>query len=399
MPTPFLLVGDAPRRSTGLARIARDLTHHLTDEAGALELQVAQAGPDTGEGLQWARWPFYGLSTSTEDWGASSLPAVWQEAFGDRPGVILTVWDAARCFHLVEGAARALPEGMSWWGYFPVDARTRMGGFGGPAGATVRAYSRVLGYGRWGGAVLKQVRGGEPVKYLPHGIDEGVWHPAAAAGQDPVYPLTGFDQLRTGTILLGTVMANQPRKDFGSWAETLRTLLDRGWKVHGWLHTDFLVSPQNGGWSVPELLDLYGLQRKVTVTTRLDDATLAACYARCAVTYLPSLGEGFGYPIVESLACGTPCVHTTDAGGAELVPRSEWRVPHRADRLEGVYGLVRPVYLAEDWANAIERVIRWREAEGAEVVREYCRGAVAHLSWRSIWPRWRSWIRQGLEAL
>jgi hypothetical protein len=82
----------------------------------------------------------------------------------------------------------------------------------------------------------------------------------------------------------------------------------------------------------------------------------------------------------------------------ELVPKVEWRFPVRERRLESVYALQRPVFRAADVANAIERIWRWREAVGEATVRAYCRGATAHLSWSSLWPRWYSWIKQGLEG-
>jgi glycosyltransferase involved in cell wall biosynthesis len=40
----------------------------------------------------------------------------------------------------------------------------------------------------------------------------------------------------------------------------------------------------------------------------VDDATLASAYAACAFTVYPSLLEGFGLPVLESLAHGKPCV-------------------------------------------------------------------------------------------
>jgi glycosyltransferase involved in cell wall biosynthesis len=40
----------------------------------------------------------------------------------------------------------------------------------------------------------------------------------------------------------------------------------------------------------------------------VDDETLAALYRRAAVVLLPSEREGFGLPVIEALACGTPVV-------------------------------------------------------------------------------------------
>jgi glycosyltransferase involved in cell wall biosynthesis len=51
-----------------------------------------------------------------------------------------------------------------------------------------------------------------------------------------------------------------------------------------------------------------GILDAVVVLPFVDRATLAAVYRRAALTLLPSEREGFGLPLVESLACGTPMV-------------------------------------------------------------------------------------------
>jgi glycosyltransferase involved in cell wall biosynthesis len=51
-----------------------------------------------------------------------------------------------------------------------------------------------------------------------------------------------------------------------------------------------------------------GIADAIGVVPFVDRGTLSAIYRRAALTLLPSEREGFGLPLVESLACGTPLV-------------------------------------------------------------------------------------------
>jgi glycosyltransferase involved in cell wall biosynthesis len=78
----------------------------------------------------------------------------------------------------------------------------------------------------------------------------------------------------------------------------------------------------------------------------IDRQVLAAVYRRAAVVLLPSLREGFGWPVLEAMACGTPVV-------ASDIP------PHRAIGDDAIdYAPPRDV---QAWVEAVDRLLRDRE--------------------------------------
>lgn len=56
------------------------------------------------------------------------------------------------------------------------------------------------------------------------------------------------------------------------------------------------------------LAKVLGLEEAIVVLPFLDRSTLAAVYRHSAVLLLPSEREGFGLPVLEALACGTPVI-------------------------------------------------------------------------------------------
>lgn len=59
---------------------------------------------------------------------------------------------------------------------------------------------------------------------------------------------------------------------------------------------------------VPRIRWLRAKGRPISWLKHTDDVTLLRAYQECAFTVYPSLAEGFGLPIIESLAHGKPCI-------------------------------------------------------------------------------------------
>jgi glycosyltransferase involved in cell wall biosynthesis len=62
-----------------------------------------------------------------------------------------------------------------------------------------------------------------------------------------------------------------------------------------------------------------GLQEHVRFLGRIPDDDLPAFYNASAVVVLPSYYEGFGYPVVEAMACGRPVIAANTTSLPEVV--------------------------------------------------------------------------------
>lgn len=73
-----------------------------------------------------------------------------------------------------------------------------------------------------------------------------------------------------------------------------------------------LVIAGGKGWMVEQIFaaaeDVGDLRRDIMFTGFVDDVDLPALYAAADVFAFPTLYEGFGIPVVEAMACGTPVV-------------------------------------------------------------------------------------------
>ncbi len=98
------------------------------------------------------------------------------------------------------------------------------------------------------------------------------------------------------------------------------------------------------GWETGETLDsLRSLGDRARMLGYVSDAALAELYRRCAVFCYPSLGEGFGLPVLEAMAAGAAVLTSNvsslpEVGGEAVAYADPLRVQDIAAQLQSLLG-------------------------------------------------------------
>jgi glycosyltransferase involved in cell wall biosynthesis len=100
-----------------------------------------------------------------------------------------------------------------------------------------------------------------------------------------------------------------------------------------------------------DLAKALGLQDSILCLPALNAEMLAAVYRRAALVVIPSEAEGFGLPLAEAMACGTPVV-------ASAIPALR--------EVAGGAAVHCPVGAIEDWTEAVLTLLQQREFSPAE---------------------------------
>jgi glycosyltransferase involved in cell wall biosynthesis len=169
---------------------------------------------------------------------------------------------------------------------------------------TARRADVVLATSDFAAAAISSGLGVEPdrIRAIPPGLDAMFATPAA----DGIEALRfRFGLARPYLLSVGTV---EPRKNLAFLADVFDAAT--------WFDGDLVLAGALG-WKYEPILDRLQAARRSSAIRLLQgvgDDALPALYAGAEAFLFPSIDEGFGFPPLEAMACGTPVV--ASAGGA-----------------------------------------------------------------------------------
>ncbi len=153
-----------------------------------------------------------------------------------------------------------------------------------------------------------------PVQAIPLGT-ESVCHvlrdklPAPAASGSPSVAVADAQRSALSAQPIPTILSVgslEGRKNHLALLDACEQLWSAGARFE--LRLIGLAHPQTGRAALARLRALQAAGRPLRYDGPATDAALASAYASCAFTIYPSLIEGFGLPVIESLAHGKPCI-------------------------------------------------------------------------------------------
>lgn len=161
--------------------------------------------------------------------------------------------------------------------------------FDGIAAVSVDSRDALLDYWRWLG-----VKSPPPVQAIPLGIDDHPIDLTKAEGGKDSPPVV---------LCVGTLEA---RKNHLALLEACEALWADGLTFE--LHLIGMAQAQTGQRALERVRSLQAAGRSLRYDGPVSDSALHDAYRRAAFTVYPSLMEGFGLPVLESLRSGRPCI-------------------------------------------------------------------------------------------
>jgi glycosyltransferase involved in cell wall biosynthesis len=373
----LLWVSETPTALTGFGTVTRELLRRLA-RLPSYEIAAVASG--------YTGWPYDRTWIPFELYPSASFGRdVLEKAIVHfRPTIVAAFGDPWMIDYLADFR---LPPACRLVLYLPLDGEP----FPAAWRRLIEAADAAVCCSHYGAALTSAACPAAEVSMIYHGVDRTVFRPLP--DKEEVKERLGLGR----RFVIGCVARNQPRKSFPILLKAFARFAASHEDALLYLHTD----PRDIGWDLIELTQRYGIEtrtcfsRHATISHGFDGRTLNEIYNAFDVMALPSMGEGFGLPLLEAMAAGTPVIATDFSASAELV-RGRGELIAVKERLTIGRNIEQAIADTDDLVACMERLYddpllraRHRRA-GLAFARE--------LEWKNIVPQWRRLFESVIDA-
>jgi glycosyltransferase involved in cell wall biosynthesis len=305
-------VGDSPTVDTGFGVVAKNLLPRLQKLGHEIVvLGINEYGDNPRQAKQFD-FPIYPCDKGGPE-QVYGFHKLWPTIERENPDLLFLLNDPWLIKNYIDMKPPHLGKYLKTVGYYPTD--------GGPLKPewlkTLNSLDAQICYSHYAESVVTQSNNGRPenLEMLYHGVDTSVFFPvnqSVARAQLGIPP---------EDFIVGMVARNQPRKRFDLMMQGFARFAKDKENVRLYLHTGL----QDIGFDIVNLQIQLGLENKLILTPGITpnqgvpDDELNMIYNSMDVHALISLGDGFGLPVAESMATGTPQVVSGHSCLQELV--------------------------------------------------------------------------------
>lgn len=304
----ILIDSNSPHEPTGYGRQTKYMCR-IFEELGYEVGVVALHGIEGGS-INWQGIPIFGKRTSHY-----CLDEMRHYVSYFNADVVITLYDL---WHFPNHTAQLI--GVPWIAMVPIEGHP----IGGHLARLLRSAAYVVTYSQFGHDQL--IESGVPNTCIPHCVDTAVYKPGdkrafrEEMGLDPDAYIATIVAMNKGVPPYRKAWPQLLR----AWAE----FSERHPTAKLYCHTNREpISPRaDSGFRFDPLVEELGIDWSTLVfpeaeafTVGVPDEVIAQIYAASDVTILPSMAEGFGLPVIETQACGTPILAHDCSAMTELV--------------------------------------------------------------------------------
>ena len=234
---------------------------------------------------------------------------VWAAIEHFKPDVVISIYDAWALEFPLDRRTQHVP----WIAWAPVDSEP----LDGTSTRKLQNAAGVVAMSKWGQGVLQSA--GIEAHYIPLGVQTDVFSPGSQV--DARRGMDVGDAFMVGMV--GRNNTAPSRKAFPEAMMAFSSFLRQHRNAYLYLHTN--ITQSEGG------LDLMAVARELGILERtlhcdqvqnilgFPDGYMVNLYRSLDVLLECSEAEGFGIPIVEAEACGTPVIASKHSSMTELV--------------------------------------------------------------------------------